>query len=535
VTGPLHGVRIVETGGDRSRALRGHAARRPRRRRRPGRPGRGGTGAGRAPRRRWSGCPATAARSPSTSRPSRASRWCGGSWRPRTSSSRDSAPGSPNGWGSDPDDLRERATRGWSTPGPPGGGRRARSRPGPGTTSTTPPSPARSTPSGGRRPAATAGQLPRRLRWRWHVPRDRGAGRARRARPRGRGRWSTPRWSTVPRRRPPSSTGCSAARRLDRPSGAGNLLDGAAPFYDTYPARTGGSSRSGRSSRSSTPSCARGSARPGRVAPARPGVVAGPEGPARRDLATRDRDEWAEVFAGTDACVAPGAVPDRGARPPPQRRPGTFVEVDGVPAARSGTAVVADPGRGRATTADPRRAHRRGAGRPRLRTRTRIAALRAGAPSPAEPDHACRHSGGVRPTERAAASRLRRRPGSGSVVRSGSGSSVLGRLRFGLGRFLGRFLGRVPRLGSSVGSGSGSRISTHGRPWKSSVMSSSTSGLRVGVGSVGGRRRRSRRGTAPPRAPARSRRRAALVVGMSVEDVGEEPVLVRLGRRVANS
>ncbi|MGH3096471.1 MAG: CaiB/BaiF CoA transferase family protein [Streptosporangiales bacterium] len=47
-------------------------------------------------------------------------------------------------------------------------------------------------------------------------------------------------------------------------------------------------------------------------------------------FATRTRDEWAELFAGTDACVAPVLTPAEAPRHPHAAARGTFVEVDGL-------------------------------------------------------------------------------------------------------------------------------------------------------------------------------------------------------------
>ncbi|NND85223.1 MAG: CoA transferase, partial [Acidimicrobiia bacterium] len=46
---------------------------------------------------------------------------------------------------------------------------------------------------------------------------------------------------------------------------------------------------------------------------------------------SRTRDEWAEVFAGTDACVAPVLAMGEVADHPHMAARGTIVEVDGIP------------------------------------------------------------------------------------------------------------------------------------------------------------------------------------------------------------
>jgi alpha-methylacyl-CoA racemase len=48
-------------------------------------------------------------------------------------------------------------------------------------------------------------------------------------------------------------------------------------------------------------------------------------------FATRTRDEWADVFAGTDACVVPVLSMDEAPRHPHNLQRGTFTEVSGVP------------------------------------------------------------------------------------------------------------------------------------------------------------------------------------------------------------
>lgn len=110
-----------------------------------------------------------------------------------------------------------------------------------------------------------------------------------------------------------------------------NLLDGAAPFYDTYACRDGRY-------------LAVGALEPPFHAALCAGLGLDPADLPQDDrdawpdqkaliasiIATRDRDEWVEVFAGTDACVAPvlslAEAPDH----PHNLARDTFVEVDGV-------------------------------------------------------------------------------------------------------------------------------------------------------------------------------------------------------------
>ena len=101
---------------------------------------------------------------------------------------------------------------------------------------------------------------------------------------------------------------------------AANLLDGGAPFYDVYECADGRF-------------VAVGALEPAFWEELVAGLGVEVEGeqydpsawPAHREaftaaFRTRTRDEWAAVFDGTDACVAPGAVPHRGATPPAPRR-----------------------------------------------------------------------------------------------------------------------------------------------------------------------------------------------------------------------
>jgi len=112
-----------------------------------------------------------------------------------------------------------------------------------------------------------------------------------------------------------------------------NLLDGGAPFYTTYLTADGGY-------------MAVGALEPGFYADllARLGLDGG-ELPAQYDraawpalrarlaaaFATRTRAEWAEVFDGTDACVAPVLSPAEAAGHPHNLARGVFTEVAGAP------------------------------------------------------------------------------------------------------------------------------------------------------------------------------------------------------------
>jgi alpha-methylacyl-CoA racemase len=110
-----------------------------------------------------------------------------------------------------------------------------------------------------------------------------------------------------------------------------NLLDGAAPFYDTYTCRDGRY-------------LAVGAIEPQFFAALCDGLGLDPAEFPQHDraswpdqkariaavIATRDRDEWAEVFDGTDACVAPVLSLTEAPDHPHNVARGAFVEVDGV-------------------------------------------------------------------------------------------------------------------------------------------------------------------------------------------------------------
>jgi alpha-methylacyl-CoA racemase len=111
-----------------------------------------------------------------------------------------------------------------------------------------------------------------------------------------------------------------------------NLLDGGAPFYDTYPTAGGGF-------------VAVGAIEPAFYAALVDGLgLAGADLPAQHDrdgwprlrdefaarFASRTRDEWAAVFAGTDACVAPVLTPAEAPHHPHNRARRTFTEVGGA-------------------------------------------------------------------------------------------------------------------------------------------------------------------------------------------------------------
>ncbi len=114
-----------------------------------------------------------------------------------------------------------------------------------------------------------------------------------------------------------------------------NLLDGRAPFYDTYTCADGRHVAVGALEPQFYAALLAGLGLDGEELPDQNDPSGWPSLRARftEVFASRSRDEWAEVFAGTDACVTPvlafGEVP---AHPHLAAR-GTIIERDGVPQA----------------------------------------------------------------------------------------------------------------------------------------------------------------------------------------------------------
>ncbi len=137
-----------------------------------------------------------------------------------------------------------------------------------------------------------------------------------------------------------------------------NLLDGGAPFYDTYATADG-------------KHVAVGALEPQFYAALLAGLGLTDAGlPAQMDLsgwpvlrvrfaevfARRTRDEWAAVFAGTDACVAPVLSPAEAASHPHNVARGVFTEVGGLaqpaPAPRFSRSAAGQPAAPRRPGAD---------------------------------------------------------------------------------------------------------------------------------------------------------------------------------------
>jgi len=111
-----------------------------------------------------------------------------------------------------------------------------------------------------------------------------------------------------------------------------NLLDGGAPFYDTYETSDGKFVAVGALEPAFYAALLDGL---GLAAADLPGQLDRESWPVLRArfakvFATRTRDEWAAVFAGADACVAPVLSPAEAPGHPHHQARQTFVEVAGV-------------------------------------------------------------------------------------------------------------------------------------------------------------------------------------------------------------
>jgi len=128
-----------------------------------------------------------------------------------------------------------------------------------------------------------------------------------------------------------------------------NLLDGGAPFYDTYETADGGAVAVGALEAKFYAELLAGLGLAGEDLPGQHDRAGWPVLRARfaEVFATRTRDEWAEVFAGSDGCVAPVLSPAEAHRHPHNAARGTFAEVGGVmqpaPAPRFGRTPAGPP------------------------------------------------------------------------------------------------------------------------------------------------------------------------------------------------
>jgi alpha-methylacyl-CoA racemase len=112
-----------------------------------------------------------------------------------------------------------------------------------------------------------------------------------------------------------------------------NLLDGGAPFYDTYRCADGRHVAVGALEPQFYAALLDGLGLTGRMDGDQYDRA---HWPAHRErfaavFATRTRDEWAEHFAGSDACVSPVLGLTEAPRHPHMRARGVFADVDGAP------------------------------------------------------------------------------------------------------------------------------------------------------------------------------------------------------------
>ncbi len=137
-----------------------------------------------------------------------------------------------------------------------------------------------------------------------------------------------------------------------------NLLDGGAPFYDTYVTADGKFVAVGALEPQFYAALLTGLGLAGTNLPAQMDIASWP---ALREkfaetFATRTRDEWAQVFEGTDACVAPVLSPAEVASHPHNAARRTFTDVGGItqpsPAPRFGRSEVGQPAPPRRPGAD---------------------------------------------------------------------------------------------------------------------------------------------------------------------------------------
>ncbi len=112
-----------------------------------------------------------------------------------------------------------------------------------------------------------------------------------------------------------------------------NLLDGGAPFYDVYATSDGKYVSIGALEEKFYADLLVVLGLTGADVPNRQDPAQWPALRARiaAAVATRTRDEWAELADGTDACLVPVLTPDEATTAPHNVARGTFVEVGGLP------------------------------------------------------------------------------------------------------------------------------------------------------------------------------------------------------------
>ncbi len=128
-----------------------------------------------------------------------------------------------------------------------------------------------------------------------------------------------------------------------------NLLDTGAPFYDTYRTADGGYVAVGALEAKFYAALLAGLGLSGADLPGQHDRAGWPVLRARfaEAFASRTRDEWAEVFAGSDGCVAPVLSPAEAPGHPHNAARGAFADIGGVvqpaPAPRFGRSPAAVP------------------------------------------------------------------------------------------------------------------------------------------------------------------------------------------------
>jgi alpha-methylacyl-CoA racemase len=143
--------------------------------------------------------------------------------------------------------------------------------------------------------------------------------------------------------------GMSAIGQWGNPRGE-NLLDGGAPFYDTYATSDGRYMAVGALEPAFYQALLDGLGLTGAGLPDQYDTSGWPVLRARFAgvFATRTRDEWTAVFSGRDACVAPVLSPAEAPSHPHHVARRSFIEVGGVtqpaPAPRFGRTHVKEPG-----------------------------------------------------------------------------------------------------------------------------------------------------------------------------------------------
>ena len=146
---------------------------------------------------------------------------------------------------------------------------------------------------------------------------------------------------------------------------AANLLDGAAHFYDVYETADGKYFAVGAIEPQFYAELLEGLGLADEDLPAQMDQASWPELTARfaQVFSTKTRDEWAAIFAGTDACAAPVLAPAEAPDHPHHRARHTFVDVEGRGPAGPGAPLQPHAGGHPPAALAARSRHRRGAGR----------------------------------------------------------------------------------------------------------------------------------------------------------------------------